>query len=894
MKKIYTGLNYYEKIDFLIEDCISKATNNPFKEYIFICESPTLVEKRFFHYTNKLVNIRVLSYSQYLNLFINQYHLSHIKVLTTTELTYLIYKILKTESFDYLKDPTFSFVKDLCTLVKDYHLNMIQYKSTSSKKLNEFKKLVDCVNASLNDSTYLTNEELVLDHISLEKDHIYYIDGDLFLNNISVSLLNQLEKNNDLYISYTCSKDDRLLNMPMSSLSILGEDIGKDNLITSYLFNSKVTQSNEVMYKLTGATQLDEVTKVTSLIHQYIVDEGCKYSDFTIYYPNDDYKDILVKSCLSRGLITDLQTNDSLIYDSLYLKLLDYIRENHCHSLKDLSLFKLNTKDINSPIYHTFTSYLELLSHYDMPMSSKEIFDFFTSTFTYEVVYKNTLADYIHITDYDHPFSNECKYVFYLGLNETVLPETIKDQSLLLDEDIEILKELNSPVPFNSLERQGNHENHILKAFLIDSTHKYYSYALTTLDNDELLPSSLAKQLEELFTVKEINQIDDQTLEEYYLNNHQLVDKEKVNNAINEYKSTKHNFNPIDKDVIKELYPSKVSVSQLETYNKCPFEYFLKYGLNIKPTIPDTFKPNELGSLVHYVLENCVNTDKDINDVIDDYIENGLEHNRLKEVMHVPMNYYFIDNLKKDLPDTLSIVNQFISNSSYTVLEKELEVNDTIAGIPFKGYVDRIDTYNNQIMIVDYKPSTNKDIDLSLAMQGFNIQMLMYLRAACKQLNKDPAAVLYFAYKKRMLKSDLNMDEDIDVQKLLKEYQYHGYVLDDAIHDLDKTDDKVSLPIKYVKKDNAYKGHVISQDALDKLYTYIEKHISMLYKNMLDGVISLTPKGSENTSTHASINPCSYCDYKAVCQIDHFYNEYTMVEDLDVDTLLYNKEGEEE
>jgi hypothetical protein len=36
----------------------------------------------------------------------------------------------------------------------------------------------------------------------------------------------------------------------------------------------------------------------------------------------------------------------------------------------------------------------------------------------------------------------------------------------------------------------------------------------------------------------------------------------------------------------------------------CPFSYFLQYGLKAKPRQPAEFAPPEMGTFMHYVLEN--------------------------------------------------------------------------------------------------------------------------------------------------------------------------------------------------------------------------------------------------------------------------------------------------
>ena len=57
---------------------------------------------------------------------------------------------------------------------------------------------------------------------------------------------------------------------------------------------------------------------------------------------------------------------------------------------------------------------------------------------------------------------------------------------------------------------------------------------------------------------------------------------------------------------------------------------------------------------------------------------------------------------------------------------------------------------DNYLKIIDYK-SSNKDLDISLAIQGFNIQMLLYLDTLASKQQLDLGGLLYFNTKKRIL-----------------------------------------------------------------------------------------------------------------------------------------------
>lgn len=70
--------------------------------------------------------------------------------------------------------------------------------------------------------------------------------------------------------------------------------------------------------------------------------------------------------------------------------------------------------------------------------------------------------------------------------------------------------------------------------------------------------------------------------------------------------------------------------------------------------------------------------------------------------------------------------------SDFYIVGSEVDIYRNYPDFKFSGIVDRVDQYNQYLKIIDYK-SSNKDLDLSLAIQGFNIQMLLYLDTLTKQ-----------------------------------------------------------------------------------------------------------------------------------------------------------------
>ncbi|MEG0368242.1 MAG: PD-(D/E)XK nuclease family protein, partial [Coprobacillus sp.] len=433
------------------------------------------------------------------------------------------------------------------------------------------------------------------------------------------------------------------------------------------------------------------------------------------------------------------------------------------------------------------------------------------------------------------------------------------------------------------------HYNDILKVLSQDALRICFSYSLQTLSGETLIPSSLYKQIQYMFSLKEEPKAQFYAMDDFYQLGGESSDKPILNKNIHQYLNCKNQPEKLSKDITDSLYSSHLSVSQIETYNKCPFAYFIQYGLNIYPHRDNQLMPNELGSLVHYVLSICIDQDQDINQLVEDYIR---QDDLLSvKIQSSSINLYFIEQLKKDLHITIQIARRQISLSHFRVLSKEEKITDEIKGINFKGFVDRIDQCEEKISIIDYK-SSDKDIDLNLAMQGFNIQMLLYLKMVTRQYHKDPAAVLYFNTKKRVLSLKQSLKDDIDDNEFYKQYRYGGYVFDDDSHSsilaLDPQMDKKSniVNISYVKTKNEYKGHLLTPQQLNVLLKIIEDHIYELYTHIIDGDISISPKGSDQSATHTVVNPCRYCPYHSVCSFDVFYNDYQLVQFLDVDQML--------
>lgn len=887
--RIINGLDYTHKIETMVKECSIKAKDNPFEQYIFITEYPEVIEQVFFKYTHCLVNIQIMNWQNYLRTLMIDYHLTAHHVISTTQFTYYLRQILNTETFDcFTNRQPYPLIQKFMPLLKDYDLYDIEYHKDTfeSLKLSDFIRLYHLVKERCDHYTHLSLES-IFNHCSFEtntKTHIY-IDGDHLYQFKRQDIINRLSKYHDITILYTHQNDKRLLNTPYHSLCQNAIKDDSQTFLTDNLFlqSPKHCLDHQPFYTFMSASPLQEVKRVVYTIAQKIVDENLHYSDFVIVYPDSSYIDLLIDTLSAIQIPHNLPIVSTCTYDYSYQIILKKLLEVTSCTISGIA-HELYSEDLD----HDYLQYLESLFTYHDEITPQEFQQFFITTYQNNHQDINTNQDHINVCTIDKVRTFKPQHIFFIGMNETVFPHLIKDTSLLLDEDIESLHLHHIPSPLTTIEQLGVHHNDILKALNQPYLSMTFSYPTSSLSGETLLASSLYKQLQTMFQLTPLPEHDFLAIDDYYLKGGLSPHKIILNQHIQDYLHHKNQPQSISPELISKLYSPTLSVSQIETYNKCPFLYFVQYGLGIYPQKETKLLPHELGSLVHYVLSMNLSDNQDMNQLVDDYILK--DENLATKIQSSYINQYFISQLKKDLKITLHVLNKHLNISSFQVHSQEEKIQDQIHGLNFKGFVDRIDEYENFISIIDYKSSA-KDIDLNLAMQGFNIQMLLYLKMVTRKYQKDPAAVLYFNTKKRILTTQ-SISEPILEKDFYKQYRYGGYIIDDDAHQvikaLDPYIDKSSdiINVTYVKSRDEYKGQLLNHSMLDILLDIIENHIYELYQQMSEGHIGIMPKGSDQNATHTLVNPCHYCPYHSICSFDVFYNDYELVKFYDVDKML--------
>ncbi|MDO8551522.1 MAG: UvrD-helicase domain-containing protein [bacterium] len=185
-----------------------------------------------------------------------------------------------------------------------------------------------------------------------------------------------------------------------------------------------------------------------------------------------------------------------------------------------------------------------------------------------------------------------------------------------------------------------------------------------------------------------------------------------------------------------------LSYSQIETFKTCPFHYKLRYLLNI-PTPPSPAL--SFGASIHAVLKDFYQLKILGNKLGEEKLLELLERNWVKE------GYYSKNHEKLSFTKGKKLLSDLYKNMIKNEKTMPLTVEQTfsfpIRGLRVGGRIDRVNSLDNKIEIVDYKTGatmpTQRDIDR-------NLQMTIYALAATevreKPFDKKPDEVVLSFY----------------------------------------------------------------------------------------------------------------------------------------------------
>ena len=368
---------------------------------------------------------------------------------------------------------------------------------------------------------------------------------------------------------------------------------------------------------------------------------------------------------------------------------------------------------------------------------------------------------------------------------------------------------------------------------------------------------------------------------------------------------------PLSYDLARRLWQKHdLSVSRLETYARCPYRYFVQYGLQPTERRPFAFGSDELGSFFHKVLEDFTREamtlpsfpelDDDqiaalVQKTVDAYEEtwrdgpldmDAVSRNEKEEHIRRIRSAVgtFCRQAARSAFRTVAVEQRFgMGEGSLPALVLETIVPEGEEDLEprrfaLSGIIDRVDSFTDSagktwIRVVDNK-SGKKELDPEEIWSGTQLQLPLYLDAAQRGMkDTETAGCFYFQLKDPLVKADLEKqkDEQALAEKAREErdkaLRLNGLVVaEPEVVSAMNADEEHPVIGSVFKQDGTLTANAkaCSREDLRGMLRFCEGKASRMAGEIDAGRIDIAPRQAKSERE----DDCGYCPYAAVCGLD--------------------------
>ncbi len=351
---------------------------------------------------------------------------------------------------------------------------------------------------------------------------------------------------------------------------------------------------------------------------------------------------------------------------------------------------------------------------------------------------------------------------------------------------------------------------------------------------------------------------------------------------------------PLAPEVVRALYPSlgekRVSITELESWQGCPYKHFLRYGIRPEEGLDVALANDEIGTVLHGTLDQLTHDlkahpewlewdDAAICAQMDEYLTaeqaKVIDGQRSQEARNVQG----LEKLRRQGHKAGRFIIRQLRESQFAPRFNEVAFGESAPILPaiyldlggeivrIEGRIDRIDTWRQgdklYARVIDYK-SGDQTFDIARVWQGLDLQLLLYLRAAMGWRQKPlPAGVFYLSLKQPFVDTS-SMDEE-EIEALITEsLLMDGVFIDDeaVIAALDEGIRQGRERVIHIKGRKAPGESCLSAEMLEKLLDHTLAAARDAVCAVLAGDIRVLPlEGDEKGG-------CKYCRYSAICRFE--------------------------
>lgn len=495
-----------------------------------------------------------------------------------------------------------------------------------------------------------------------------------------------------------------------------------------------------------------------------------------------------------------------------------------------------------SQIYGAVTDILEkLMSVFGSePMSLKEFSDILDAGFgEAKVGIIPPGLDQVIVGDLRRTRLDGIRVMFFVGVNDGIVPSALKEGGLINDMDKELLAQKSVELSPTAKQDACTDRFYIYTVLTKASQALYVSFSNVDAHGKPMRPSSLISKLTAMFPSLGLSP-DDAGKEDSL----ELYDRREMIMALTDgFGSCRqghadrlwlqlylwlrsrdaryvqrlcgaaflsHEDDRLSDRAVRALYGHTLenSVTTLEKYASCAYAHFLMYGLKLKERAEYRIEAPDLGILFHSALElfskRLAGSEYTWHTAPDDFrerlagecVEAVAANSRNAILLDNYRNKFLIYRLVRMVRRTVWALQKQLQKGSFEPKDYELRFDRDGSGtvdialsddevLHLKGTIDRLDTCeddeNIYVKVVDYK-SGSKKFDLVALYYGLQLQLVVYMDAAMDMKRQEskkqiiPAGILYYHIDDPLVSAVSTQEAEDVTEALLKALKMNGLV----------------------------------------------------------------------------------------------------------------------
>lgn len=533
--------------------------------------------------------------------------------------------------------------------------------------------------------------------------------------------------------------------------------------------------------------------------------------------------------------------------------------------------------------------------------------------------------DQVLIGDFSRDRINDRKIKIFVGMTDIYFPENNNSEMLISENEKSLLENEGFDLKIYKAKKNDKILLNILRMFT-SSQKIIFSYSLINKNNEAMNRSTSISDIINIFPNINYQKISKGKFEHVKyskdlldLKAYQILwdikEKEKVSDREKEFvkaylqykKDFSKNFefnksknssydlfmkgfaysndkNPLNKEISKRLYnKNRFSVSEIERYARCPYKYFIDYGLKAQKNKNLDVDMMEIGNIVHYNMENISKNlrgidienidDKKLENLVKENFEKAIENSLEKMRANDNKNKFILSNVYASTQKSTKKVLDQIKKGKFqidSVEEKygkgqrypEVYVDDRNY---LEGRIDRIDRFEDFIRIIDYKTGST-EINIKYVFNGIQLQLFVYMLSVKekKSENLSPVASFYLPLKDEVQKIDDPFTKKTIINIYNKKTKMNGLIIkinEEVLKLLDEDFDGKKSDIFKISRG---KVNIFTPEEEEILEKFIKKLISNYICQIKDGNIKLNPLRTNKNSYE-----CTNCDFRSICKFDY-------------------------